>query len=62
MFLLTVIKIVHISALFLIPVYLEIILNERVFQKIKFRIFEVLLYIHVVIYDKYSPKPLDLES
>ena len=33
------------SALFLIPAYLRFISNKRVFQKIKFRIFEVLLYI-----------------
>ena len=37
--------IVHIYALFVIPAYLEFISNKRIFQKIKFCIFEVLLYI-----------------
>ena len=45
MFLLTVIKIVHISALFLFSEYLKFISNKRVVQKIKIRIFEALLYI-----------------
>ena len=42
------------KALFLIRAYLKFVSNKRVFQKIKSRMFEVLLYIVKLLYEGQS--------